>query len=132
MLRAKDSALKVKLMDLVNRQHIIIIRHTSAEQWNAVAASGFWLLGTNAQTAVPALVEIADQNISTESQRKAIYSLAGIGPPAKEAVPSLLRWTANADPMVRNTAKFSLFVIDPEAAAKVGITNSWPRFSRSN
>lgn len=129
-LRAKDAGSMAKLITLLQRQHIIKIEFTPAAAWNAAAASAFWLLGTNAQTAVPALIQIADQDISPESQRSAIYSLAGIGPAAKEAVPSLLRWTTNADPMVRNTARFSLFVIDPEAAAKAGITNTWPRFSR--
>lgn len=130
LLRAKDAGLRARLIVLLQRQHIIKIELTPAAAWNAAASSAFWLLGTNAQTAVPALIQIADQNISPESQRSAIYSLAGIGPAAGAAVPSLLRWTTNADPMVRNTAKFSLFAIDPEAAAKAGITNTWPRFSR--
>jgi HEAT repeat protein len=121
LLRAKDSPLKVKEMDLVRRQHIINIRYTPADIRNAMAATGFWSLGANAQTAVPALIEIADQNISQRSRYEAIYSLAGIGRPAKQVVPALLTWATNADWMVQRGARFALFRIDPEAATKAGL-----------
>jgi hypothetical protein len=81
----------------------------------------FYLLGTNAQTAVPALIEIADEDISLISRLRAIESLGYIGPPAKEAVPSFLRWATNPDISVRNMARAWLLRIDPEAAAKAGV-----------
>ena len=47
----------------------INIRYTPADIRNAMAAIGFWSLGANAQSAVPALIEIADQNISQRSRQ---------------------------------------------------------------
>jgi HEAT repeat protein len=124
MLRAKDSALKVRLMDLTQRQHIVKIEFTRAEDWNGAAVLGFSALGTNAQSAVPALIEIVDQNISRGSQYGAILALAFIGPAAREAVPSLLEWTTNADEGVRYYAIGVLRQIEAEVAANAWITNS--------
>ena len=84
MLRVKDSALNVRLINLAMRQHVV--RITPAENWNNAAARAFWVLGTNAQSAVPALMEIASQSISPNSQYCAITALGSVGPPAKEAV----------------------------------------------
>jgi HEAT repeat protein len=97
MLRAKDSALRAKVTELARRQHIIEIEFARAEGWNGAALIGFHLLGSKAQSAVPALMEIANQNISPPSRNDAICALGMIGPSAKDAVPSLLRWTTNAD-----------------------------------
>jgi HEAT repeat protein len=103
LLRAKDSPFKLKLTDLAKRQHLIKIQYTPAEDWNRFAADAFRVLGTNAQSAAPALIRIANQNISRTSQMYAFQSLGFIGPStsAKQAVPSLLRWATNADVIVR-------------------------------
>ena len=114
MLRAKDSALKVKLMALAQRQHIINIEYTSAEKWNWAAPFAFGVLGARAQSAVPALIEIANRNISPASQCSAIMALGYIGPSAKEAVPSLLRWATNADAEVREISMVGLGEIGAE------------------
>jgi hypothetical protein len=124
LLRTKDSALKVKLMDLLQRQHIIKIEYTPAETWHFRAAYAFGVLGTNAQTAVPALITIADDNISLNSRVCAIESLGYVGLPTKEAVSALSRWATNADSRVRNWAKTGLLRIGPEAATTADITNS--------
>jgi HEAT repeat protein len=81
---------------------------------NQAAFWGFRMLGTNAQSAVPALVEIVDQNISPTSQMLAINVLGQIGPPAKEAIPSLLRWSTNTDANVRRGAVWVLGRIHAE------------------
>jgi HEAT repeats/HEAT repeat len=114
MLRAKDSALEVKLMDLTKRQHIIKIEHISAGQWNEAGAYGFEALGAEAHGAVPALVEIADQHISRLSQFYTFAALGYIGPPAKEAAPSLLGWATNADARVCVGAMYALARIHEE------------------
>jgi hypothetical protein len=101
MLRAKDSAWKVKLMVLAQRQHFIRIRYTPAEELNYQASCAFGVLRAKGQNAVPALMEIVDQNISHDSQWYAITALAFIGPPAKEVVPSMSGWATNADNRVR-------------------------------
>jgi HEAT repeat protein len=53
---------------------------------------------------VPALIEIADQDISPSSQTAAIQSLGYVGPPAKQAVPSLLLLATNAHWELRSAA----------------------------
>jgi HEAT repeat protein len=124
LLRVEDSALKVKFMDLVQRQHIIRIEftrgpvqhrprtieieYTSAVQRNWAGSRGFTVLGTNGQSATPALIEIANRNISLPSRYYAIEALGYIGPPAKDAVPSLLRLATNADLHGRCSAMFAL------------------------
>jgi hypothetical protein len=114
MLRAKDSSLKLKLIDWAERQPIVKIKHTPAEELNLRAKCAFAALGAKAQSAVPALIEIANQKISLESQTDAIHALGFIGPPAKEAVPSLLRWATNADQEVRFGAIYALGEIHAE------------------
>ena len=88
-----------------------------------MAAIAFQQLGTNAQGAAPALIDIASQNISSPSRNCAVRSLGGIGPAAREAVPILMGWSTNADLDFRNEARRALLRIDPEVAARVGITN---------
>jgi hypothetical protein len=114
MLRAKDWALKVKLMDLASRQHFIKIEYTPAQDWHLAPLYAFEVLGAEAQSAVPALIEIANQNISPESRYCALDALGYIGPPAKEAVYSLLRWSTNSDYEVRGQAFFALGKIGTE------------------
>jgi HEAT repeat protein len=114
MLRAKDSPLKVRLMALAGKQHVIKISYTPAHKWNAATAGAFAVLRTNAQSAVPALLEIANRNISLASRDYAIAALGFIGPPAEEAVPSRLRWATNANPTVRACAVQSLGGIGAE------------------
>jgi hypothetical protein len=124
MLRVKDSPFKVKFVSLVQKQRIIVIDNlTDAEYWNWAAARGFHVLGAKAQSAVPALLEIANQNISRTSQSYAIEALGFIGPPAKEAVPFLIRCATatNTDVNVLYFPIEALSRIDPAAAAKAGV-----------
>ena len=114
MLRAKDSGLRVKVTELARRQHIIEIDFARAEGWNDAALTGFHLLGSKAQSAVPALIEIANQNISPPSRNDAICALGMVGPSAKDAIPSLLQWTTNADWKGRMYAIRSLYEIGAE------------------
>lgn len=90
---------------------------------NGLGTYGFQILNTNAQAAVPELIQIAKENISTSSQVMAIVALGDIGPKARQAVPYLLQWSTNKTSEVRTFARLALVDIDPEAAAKAGITN---------
>jgi hypothetical protein len=86
---------------LAERQHFIKIKYTPAEELNYRALSGFGVLRAKAQSAVPALIEIANKNISHDSQCYAIAALVLIGPSAKAAIPFLSGWATNADGSVR-------------------------------
>lgn len=122
LLRARDSALELKLVNLVRWQHVLEIKFTPADEWNLAAVMGFAALGTNAQSAVPALIEMATP--SDASRICAIRALGYIGPSAKQAVPTLLRWAFNSDTEVSRVARLALYRVDPEAYAKAGITNT--------
>jgi HEAT repeat protein len=126
MLRAKDSLWKVRLMALAQRQHLIKVQHTPAIGWNVAGYWGLAILGANAQSAAPELIKIVDENISLDSQLAAIRALVLVGPSAKEAAPSLLRWSTNSNSSVSINAMEALLKIDPEAAAKAGITDHVP------
>jgi HEAT repeat protein len=106
MLRAKDSALKVKLIGLAQRQHFVRIKYTPAEELNYRACWSFGVLRAKARSALPALIEIANENICPS--RYVVTVLDSVGPSAEEAVPLMLRWATNADPWVRCQAVFAL------------------------
>jgi hypothetical protein len=116
MLQANDSALKVKCLELAKRQHLIRIKHTPAEELNYRACAAFGVLGAKAQHAVPALIEIANQNLSRASRWYALQALVLVGPPAPEAIPLLSGWVTNVDGSVRSYAINALSRIRAEPA----------------
>ena len=91
MLRANDSNLKLRLLKLAQKQHYIKIKSTPALYLNFRAREGFALLASKASNAVPALIKICDENISSASHLFALGSLGWIGPAASNAIPALLR-----------------------------------------
>jgi HEAT repeat protein len=111
LLQAKDSPLKTKLLRLVAKQHVIEFDYTPACAWNNEAELRFEQLGPCAQSAVPALIEIANQNISMSSQALTFSVLGSIGPSAEEAVPMLLHWATNTNEYVRSSAIGALGMI---------------------
>ena len=115
MLRANDSALKVRLMDLASKQHYLRIAYTPAEDLNYRACWAFAVLRAKAQDAVPALIEIASQNLSRASRWYAIQALVWVGPPAQEAIPLLSAWATNADGSVRSYAINALARVPTES-----------------
>jgi HEAT repeat protein len=106
MLRAKDSAFADRLRNLAGR--FIRIRHLSAFEWNQRALRGFSLLGARAESAVPSLIDIANQDASSRAKCDALQALGLIGRPARPAVPTLLQWATNADSELRLNAIFAL------------------------
>jgi hypothetical protein len=122
LLQAKDSALKRRTMALLKREHIIAKDYIPAAFWHQTGMYGFYVLRTNAQSALPRLIEIADQNISPSSQRAAIRALIytrPTGPPAQQAVAHLLQWATNKDLSVQDEAIITLGNIGPPAEAAV-------------
>jgi HEAT repeat protein len=114
MARARDSALTLKLIGLARKQHWIKINHTSASVRNIEAVYGFRQLGADAKDAVPALIEICEQNLSRTSQETTPAALGYIGPAAAKAIPVLLRCATNSNPMIRGNAIYALGQIHGE------------------
>lgn len=137
LVRAEDSGYGRKVIGFPGEQQAMTHK-PPARQWNEAGAWGFQVLGTNAESAVPALTTIASENNSFYSRAAALCSLAWIGTRAKQAVPYLLQQATKTnavpnDPVevaLRKAAKDALVEIDPEAAAKAEAQH--PRFSPSN
>lgn len=81
MLRAKDSALRIKFIGLARKQHFLRVKYTPAEELNYQACVALGVLGARAQCAAPALKEIVNQNLSRSSQGYAAAGLAFVGSP---------------------------------------------------
>ncbi|HKI69978.1 MAG TPA: hypothetical protein VKA67_10345, partial [Verrucomicrobiae bacterium] len=64
---------------------------------NIEGINGFFILGEAASNAVPALVEIFEDQKSPTSQASAAWALDGIGPGATAAIPALLRAATNSE-----------------------------------
>ncbi|MDB6112697.1 MAG: repeat protein [Pedosphaera sp.] len=116
MLRAKDSVFFLKVVKLMKKQRFIKIDYVFAGERNFQAILGFGILGVKAGEAVPALVEIYDQAISSDSMCATADSLGAIGPLARPAVPSLLRGVTNKDENVRFGSLSALELIGPESS----------------
>jgi hypothetical protein len=89
LLQEEDSDLKLRWIRLAQRQPFIKIKHTPAYVRRREGMSGIVALAAAAGGAVPALTDLYERY---PSDRCAIaVALAGIGPEARKAVPSLLR-----------------------------------------
>jgi HEAT repeats len=90
MVRARDSALKSKLVELGRRQSLFKLPFKPATYYQGRATYGFGPLGAMAKPAVPALIEsLSDKDKSVRAAAATCLSL--IGPEAKEAVPALIQ-----------------------------------------
>ena len=98
MVQASDPPpWKLRLIEFLRKQSIIKINRASP----SLAALGFTALGADAAGAVPALIEVCEGKYSKQAEHSAACSLAAIGPPAKAAVPTLMRGMANSSMLVR-------------------------------
>ena len=101
MLQAKDSALTIKLVLLAQKQKLINFDYVDANRRNYEASEAFQVLGASASNAVPELIEIYGQNISTESQCLTANAIGYIGPAATNAISGLLRGVKTTNDPVR-------------------------------
>jgi hypothetical protein len=76
MLRAKDSPLTVKLMDLAQKQTLVKIHYVPAALRNSQAAWAFAALNGMDNSTVPEVINIYEERISVASQNCAVRSLA--------------------------------------------------------
>ena len=122
MLRARDSALKLKLIALARKQRFVQFQHTpSAAELNVEAGLGFQALRANGKDAVPSLIQIYEQNPFPTVQHAIVMALGSIGPGARKAIPLLITATTNSDSALRNNAVFALGQIHAEPDAVVPV-----------
>ncbi|HXD01004.1 MAG TPA: HEAT repeat domain-containing protein [Verrucomicrobiae bacterium] len=120
MLRAKDSPLKTKFIELLGRETSARIKITPAVDKDYEARVAFQALGADASNAVPLLLQIYAEKISLDSQCQTIGALGGIGPAAKSAIPTLLRALNPTNEMeVRHHSVLALGKIHSEPASVV-------------
>ena len=130
ILRAKDSAVKVKLMDLAERQSFINIPISSVDEEKYKAIIGFYLLGDLATNAIPELIEISANSPSPASKRSAEEVLMMTYPVSDSALPYWLRparradWCLEAGETKSRMGAFSNAILAFSAAIKLDPTNA--------
>jgi hypothetical protein len=115
MIRAHDSRLKLLVIRLAQKQHFVKINHVSAWEWNWNGAFGFGTLAADAKDAVPALIAIYNEDISESSQGAAAIALDGMGPAAKQAIPSLLQGLAKTTGATRGNTLMLRSILIPKS-----------------
>jgi hypothetical protein len=95
-LRARDSAAKIKLMELLRKQSLVPIELTPAFVRQRGAIEACFALGPTAKAAIPELTERLSE--SRISQTTRTFALAAMGP---DALPFMISALTNRDPQVR-------------------------------
>jgi tetratricopeptide (TPR) repeat protein len=130
ILRAKDSAVKVKLMDLAERQHFISLPVSSVDDEKYKAIIGFYLLGDLATNAIPELIEISASSPSMASKRSTEQVLLMTYPVSESALPYWLRparradWCLEAGETKSQMGAWSNAILAFSAAIKLKPTNA--------
>jgi hypothetical protein len=139
LVYVKDSALKLRLVALAQRQRLIKVHFIPAAQRNIQASRAFIVLGDTAKAAVPALVKMFDENPSADSLSAIEDALAWIGPAANPAIRVLLHTATNSNSRVRASALWALGEIHAEPQLCVpaliqGLNDSddWARLSAAH
>jgi HEAT repeats len=118
MLRARDTKIKIAVMHLLEKQHVIGVVYTPAESKNFAAAMAFRKLGPQAVGAIPDLIKIYHHNISPWSRSAtstALYDLAPFG------IPQIAQGMASPDPQVRRMLIGALADIRAQPVALVPV-----------
>ena len=97
LLRTKDTFLKLKMAELLQKQHLFKIKIVPAAVLHSEGISGMTALGAYAKGAVPELITIYKQAKTTEEKDAIAYLFCSIGPEAEEAIPSLVHELENID-----------------------------------
>jgi len=132
MLRAKDSALKMHVIDLIESQDFVNFRFpiSTAEREHARAVLGFFCLDDLATSAVPALVDIyssassADSKASADSVLKAIYPASGGAIPYWLPEQQRVQWYLEAGEIKLQLGSHSNAVLAFSEAIKLNPTNA--------
>lgn len=139
MLRARDSRLKLGFVSLARKQQVIKIDFVSAADLNVEASRAFIVLAGTAKDAVPALVRMYDENISTDSRRAILDVLAWVRPSARPAMSVLFGAVTNSDAQVRANALWALGEIHaepelcvPKLIAGLNDSDAWARLSAAH
>lgn len=107
MAQAKDHPIKARILKALRGSSIFSTSFVSAEDHRKMACIGFYVLGHLGQGAVQDLLPLLSQP-DIELKLTAADCLGNIGPPAKAAVPLLLRLLDHTNRIVRWDATANL------------------------
>jgi len=114
MIGPRDSAFKVRVIALVQKQRLLKIHFVPAAEQNLEASRAFIALGALGEDALPGLIAMYQRSITTNSQSAIEDALAWIGPAAKPAIPLLLGMATHANPRLKANALWALGEIHAE------------------
>ena len=107
VLQAEDSALKVKLSTLLERQNLIRFRFRFADENSDTAYKALLILGSTASNAIPEIARMLNQQNMTGSAGMALFAIGGI------SIPTLVEACHHTNPSVRTEAAFILCKLTP-------------------
>jgi len=120
MMRSKDSSLKLKFLDVIQKQPLMKVNFIPASARKYCAWVAFGVLGGSASNAEPKLIRIYQEDASLQTRNAVIIALGHIGPPAKEAFPLLEESVTSTNFPLRANAANAIKAINSEAAAQMG------------
>lgn len=100
MLRMEDLPGVLPLVSLAQRLPLVPVHYIPADVRHQQAVYGIAALGEHSKELVPGLIQLYELNRSESSQCAVAMALAGIGPEAQQALPSLLRGLGNTNELV--------------------------------
>ena len=118
-LQKKVSPLQVRLAYLLQKQHFIKIKMPRPQDEILEAIAGFSALGSEARSAVPALTEIYQRNLSDWSRAGVLVALGSIGRSSAPAVPVLVSSLTNDQKRLRTVVVTTLGKIHADPAVAV-------------
>jgi hypothetical protein len=121
LLRARDSKLKLKVVELAQKQELFKIDFIPASDRRMGACKAFAALRNLGQDAVPELIKIYGEENSSEFRSSIEYVFSCIGPDARSAIPLLLRAATNSDFQIRVSALWALGSIHAEPQSCVPV-----------
>lgn len=98
LLRARDSALKLKLLDLATNQSLIHFTNFPAATLNNRGLQGFAALGAAASPAVPQLASIYEHSSSPRFRLELADIIISLGPWGRAAIPAFVHDAQDGDP----------------------------------
>jgi hypothetical protein len=138
MLRKHDPAWRLKLLQLLGKQHIVAIHYNDPAHWNRAAITALDRMWRSAATAVPVMSEVYDEGLVAmgrtsghdywgEHMSLALPDLwIHLGPSARAAIPSLIRGATFTNANVRWVAVSALGKIRSDPAVVIPVlTNAF-------
>src|SRR5579863_8942307 len=113
MLLATDPPLKTKLLGLLAKQHYWRPHITTANDLHTEAQQAFYILGAQAESAVPELTRMLNENPSSDTRYMVAWVLNYVGPAADSAIPALEKASRSTDVSLAQTASNALRNLRP-------------------